>query len=53
LGDRVKRISSFGYSDTVVLNSVTQTWDEKGYHIDGEFGNQSKTIIDVIKRKGK
>ncbi|EHQ8839933.1 siphovirus ReqiPepy6 Gp37-like family protein [Enterococcus faecalis] len=51
LGDRVKCISSFGYSDTVVLNSVTQTWDEKGYHIDGEFGNQSKTIIDVIKRK--
>ena len=35
----------------MVLNSVTQTWDEKGYHIDGEFGNQSKTIIDVIKKK--
>ncbi|WP_368552545.1 siphovirus ReqiPepy6 Gp37-like family protein [Enterococcus faecalis] len=51
LGDRVKRVSSFGYSDTAALNSVTETWDDKGYHIDGEFGNQSKTIIDVIKRK--
>lgn len=52
LGDRVKRVSSFGYTDTAMLNSITQTWDEKGYHIDGEFGNQSKTLIDVIKRKG-
>ncbi|WP_445448942.1 siphovirus ReqiPepy6 Gp37-like family protein [Enterococcus faecalis] len=53
LGDRIKRISSFGYTDTAVLNAITQTWDEKGHHIDGEFGNQSKTIIDVIRRRGR
>lgn len=51
LGDRVKRVSSFGISDTAVLNTVTETWDETGYRIDGEFGNQSKTILDIFKRR--
>ncbi|MDR3241813.1 MAG: siphovirus ReqiPepy6 Gp37-like family protein [Lactobacillaceae bacterium] len=51
LGDRVKIVSSlFGVSKDVTITALQYVWDEKGFKVTPTFGNESPTLIDLIKR---
>lgn len=49
IGDIVKVISTiYHLSYTTRLLGITETWDEKGYHITPQLGKESKTILDYL-----
>jgi len=52
VGDTIKQTSErFGISKSSVLTSMTETWDETGYHLDPTFDKDRVSVIQKIKGK--
>ena len=54
VGDRVRITSKrFGVTKTVVLTSLTETWDDSHHTLTPTWGKESPTMLDIIKRGAK